>query len=130
MLLEMQLLKSYAYSLSCKSGRDVNVYIQRKYNISQSEATMVKYNALTGLRRCKPLVNLSRKNRGTHSSTVAARMYTGFVMEAFVLYMTGAEVGMRSLASMMASHCQVPDQIINCVMFAVLNFVQQATVML
>ena len=90
---------------------------------------MAIYNAITGQRRREALVCLARKNRGTMSSTVAARMYAGFAMEAFNAYMHGAERGFRTLFLMMQNG-NVPEHIIQYVMTTVIGFAHHAVEMI
>ena len=69
------------------------------------------YNIITGLKRRKPLSALQRKKRATLGSTVSGRMYASKAVEAFEIYMLGAEFSLTAFA-VMASNQQVPRSLL------------------
>ena len=87
-------------------------------------------NAITGLKRRKPVSALQRKKRSTLGSTVAARMYSVRAQQAFEIYMLGAEFGITTFAMMAAANPPIPRPVLQFSLVGTMMFAASGMEML
>ena len=70
---------------------------------------MAEVNAFTGMKRRKSVRNTTRKKRATLSYTPASFMYSVQALEAFEIYMAGANMNLSFLSLLAVSHLDLSE---------------------